>query len=56
MASVTTTILSVQGQATALTVKSMFILTCFLSSAYVLGVAPEFFWADEYPHEVHFVQ
>lgn len=33
-----------------------FTAICFVASAYVLSIAPEHFWAGEYPHEIHFIQ
>jgi hypothetical protein len=33
-----------------------FTAICFAASAYVLSIAPEHFWAGEYPHEIHFIK
>lgn len=43
------------GRYVLLPVHAFFALTCFVASAYALAIAPEYFWAGDYPG-IYFIQ
>lgn len=56
MAGVVSTLTSRPRHPVLLGTRIAFATACFAASAFVLSVAPEYFWAGDYPHEIHFVQ